>query len=70
MLPFFRGERQRGLPDVRAFCSLDPIQVRTEPLPINTGGEIKTMTPALFELLPRALAVFAPEPSASVRRPS
>lgn len=65
VLPFLRGGRQRGLPGVRAFCTLDPIHVRTEPpLPINTDGEITTMTPAVFEVLPRALAVFTPAPSA------
>ncbi|MGX9984697.1 lipid kinase [Methylobacterium fujisawaense] len=65
VLPFLRGGRQRGLPGVRAFCSLDPIHVRTEPpLSINTDGEITTMTPAVFEVLSRALAVFTPAPSA------
>ncbi|MGV2345028.1 MAG UNVERIFIED_CONTAM: lipid kinase [Methylobacterium ajmalii] len=65
VLLFLRGGRQRGLPGVRAFCSLDPIHIRTEPpLPVNTDGEITTTTPALFEVLPRALTVFTPAPSA------
>ncbi|MCT4475278.1 hypothetical protein N3929_26555, partial [Bosea sp. SSUT22] len=64
-LPFIlsasRGGRTRALPGVRAFCSGRPLEIRTRPaLPVNTDGEITTATPARFQLLPRALTVFAP----------
>lgn len=61
ILHAFRRGRNRDLPGVRAFCSSGPIVIRTRPsLPINTDGEITAATPACFQLLPRALAVFVP----------
>jgi len=38
-----------------------PIEIYTEPaLPVNTDGEITTMTPATVRLLPKALNVIIP----------
>lgn len=61
LLASFRRGRNRDLTGMRAFCSAGPIEIRTDPpLPINTDGEVTTITPARFDLLPRALSVFAP----------
>lgn len=61
LLTAFRRGRNRDLAGMRAFCSSGPLEVRTDPpLAINTDGEITTITPARFSLLPRALSVFAP----------
>jgi YegS/Rv2252/BmrU family lipid kinase len=60
-LTAFRRGRNRNLVGMRAFCSPGPLEIRTSPpLPVNTDGEITTMTPARFNLLPRALSVFVP----------
>lgn len=68
LLPFLRRGRQRGMAGVRAFCCNHPIEIQTDrPLPINMDGEIKTMTPARLDILPRALEVFA---SRSVTQPA
>lgn len=60
LLPTLRRGRQRGITGVRAFCCHHPIEIHTDPpLPINTDGEITTVTPARFDVLPGALEVFA-----------
>lgn len=57
---FHRG-RNRNLVGMRAFCSAEPLDIRTDPpLAINTDGEITTTTPAHFRLLPCAIPVFVP----------
>lgn len=61
ILSAFRRGRNRNLVGMRAFCDPGPIEIRAEPrLLINTDGEITTMTPAHFRLLPLALSVFVP----------
>jgi YegS/Rv2252/BmrU family lipid kinase len=58
-LAFHRG-RQGGWREVRD-VSCRRFQVRTRrPRPVNLDGELLTVTPARFELLPAALVVFTP----------
>jgi diacylglycerol kinase family enzyme len=40
-------------------------EIRTrQPVPIDVDGELGAETPGRFEVVPRALEVFTPEPSA------
>lgn len=60
-LTAFRQGRNRNSVGMRAFCSPGPLEIRTDPpLPVNTDGEITTVTPARFSLLPLALSVYVP----------
>jgi YegS/Rv2252/BmrU family lipid kinase len=59
MLPSFRAGRHGAWREVRTDrCTSFEIRTR-RPRPINTDGEIVTTTPARFEVLPRAISVFA-----------
>jgi YegS/Rv2252/BmrU family lipid kinase len=64
----FRRGRQGAWREVRELqCTR--FQVRTRrPRPVNLDGELLTLTPARFDLLPQALAVYAPAPAA--KRPA
>ncbi|KAA2211834.1 lipid kinase [Pseudoroseomonas oryzae] len=60
LLPYLRRGTQGQWRDVRAFQTTG-CEVRTRrPMPINTDGELKAMTPARFRLLPKVVRVFAP----------
>ena len=60
VLPAFRAGRHRQLQGVHS-ARARRIEVRTKrPMPINTDGELTTATPAVFDVLPRALSVFVP----------
>jgi diacylglycerol kinase (ATP) len=61
---FYEGEHGRS-PDKVIFMHGSEILVETSrPLPIDTDGEVTTRTPAHFRVLPKAIAVLAPnEPS-------
>jgi YegS/Rv2252/BmrU family lipid kinase len=60
MLPSFRSGRLGAWREVRTVrCTAFEIRTR-RPRPINTDGEIITMTPARFRIIPRGVAVFVP----------
>ncbi|MFC3123532.1 lipid kinase [Pseudoroseomonas globiformis] len=63
LLPYLRTGTHGQWRDVRAFPT-QACDVRTRrPMPVNTDGELNTMTPARFRLLPGAVQVFAPSES-------
>ena len=60
LLPAMRQGRHIKSPEVRALCGQE-IEVYTrKPRPINTDGEITTHTPAIFRVIPEAIAVMVP----------
>ncbi|BAZ67283.1 diacylglycerol kinase catalytic region [Fischerella sp. NIES-4106] len=60
LLPRMRQGRHINARNVRALQAQE-IEVYTrKPRPINTDGEITTYTPALFRVVPKAVAVFVP----------
>ena len=60
LLPALVRGRYRDIPGVRLERGRE-IEVETDrPRPVYTDGEFATATPALFQLVPSALAVFAP----------
>ncbi|MDB9510002.1 lipid kinase [Kamptonema animale CS-326] len=60
LLPAMRQGNHASWPGVRALHGQE-IEVRTsKSRRINTDGEITTHTPAIFRVIPKALAVFAP----------
>ena len=60
LLPAMRQGNHASWPGVRALHGQE-IEVYTmKSRPINTDGEITTHTPAIFRVIPKALAVFAP----------
>ena len=60
LFPALRRGRLRGRQTVSVMHCRE-IEVRTRrPMPINTDGEVTTSTPAHFEVVPKALAVFVP----------
>ena len=64
MAKAFREGRHGLWEEVRATKG-ERFEIRTRhPRPINTDGELVTFTPARFNLLPKAITVFAPEPKA------
>ena len=61
LLPAFRAGRHAGIEEVHT-ARARRIEVRTRrTMPINTDGELTTETPAVFEIVPKALSVFVPE---------
>jgi diacylglycerol kinase (ATP) len=62
MAKAFREGRHGLWEEVRATKG-EHFEIRTRrPRPINTDGELVTFTPARFNLLPKAITVFIPEP--------
>lgn len=60
MLRSFRAG-QHGLWDEVRTDKCRRFEIRTrKPMPVNVDGEIVTQTPALFDVLPKAVRVFAP----------
>ena len=60
LMPAFRAGRHRQLQDVHS-ARARYIEVRTSrPMPINTDGELTTATPAVFDIVPKAISVFVP----------
>jgi YegS/Rv2252/BmrU family lipid kinase len=63
MAKAFHDGRHGLWEEVRATKGVS-FEIRTRrPRPINTDGELGTATPAKFEVLPKAITVFAPEPA-------
>lgn len=62
LLPAMRQGNHASWPGVRTLGG-EEIEVHTfkKKRPINTDGEITTYTPATFRVIPKALAVFAPQ---------
>lgn len=68
MIRAFRSGTHGAWKEVRtAKCVEFDIETR-RPMPINTDGEIVTATPAKFRVLPRAIAVLAPEEDRATTR--
>lgn len=60
LLPSLRRGTQGEWDDVRAFRTTE-LTIRTRrPRPVNTDGELRTMTPATFRVRPRAIRVLRP----------
>lgn len=63
LLPWLRSGTQGRWRDVRVFRTTG-LELRTrKPRPVNTDGELTTMTPAVFRLHPAAVRIFAPPQS-------
>ena len=60
LLPALRRGTHRHWKDVRAFPTQSCAVATKRPMPVNTDGELTTMTPAMFRLLPGCVSVFAP----------
>ncbi|HLO86072.1 MAG TPA: lipid kinase [Nostocaceae cyanobacterium] len=60
ILPAMRQGRHINWPGVRALCGKEFTVHTHKPRPINTDGEITTYTPAVFRVIPQAIAVFVP----------
>jgi YegS/Rv2252/BmrU family lipid kinase len=61
LLPAMRQGRHIDWPNVRALQGQEIIVTTRRPHSINTDGEITTHTPAVFRVIPQAIAVFVPE---------
>lgn len=62
LLPALLNGTLAGSPRVKVFRG-KKVELRThKPKRVNTDGELTTHTPAVFEVLPKAIEVFAPEP--------
>ncbi|MBS0638361.1 MAG: lipid kinase [Acetobacteraceae bacterium] len=69
LLPSLRSGRHHAWVEVRNLAS-ESVEIRTRRRrSINTDGEITTSTPAVFRVLPRAIAVFVPLGVAAGREP-
>jgi diacylglycerol kinase family enzyme len=69
MAKAFRQGRHGLYEEVRATKGRS-FEIRTRhPRPINTDGELVTFTPARFNVLPKAITVFAPEPKEPEAKP-
>jgi YegS/Rv2252/BmrU family lipid kinase len=66
LLPAMRQGRHIDWPNVRALQGQEITVYTRKPHSINTDGEITTHTPAVFRVLPQAIAVFAPEISSQL----
>ncbi|MEO3387397.1 lipid kinase [Mesorhizobium sp. CAU 1741] len=60
MLGSFRSGRHGAWKEVRTAKAVEFDIETKRPMPINTDGEIVTMTPAHFRVHPKAISVFAP----------
>lgn len=63
LLPALRKGTHGRAADVRAFHTTEIVVKTRRPRPVNTDGELATMTPAHFKVVPRALRIFSPDPS-------
>ncbi|MEI6442151.1 MAG: lipid kinase [Nostocales cyanobacterium ELA583] len=61
LLPAMRQGRHIDWPNVRALQGQEITVYTRKPHSINTDGEITTHTPAVFRVIPQAIAVFVPE---------
>ena len=63
LAPFLKSGTHVERPEVEALRA-KVFEVRTRrPMPIDVDGELGAETPGRFEVVPRALEVFTPEPS-------
>jgi diacylglycerol kinase (ATP) len=61
--PFLKSGTHVHRPEVEALRA-EVLEIRTRrPMPIDLDGELGAETPGRFEVVPRALEVFTPEPS-------
>ncbi|WP_293337324.1 lipid kinase [Microcoleus sp. CAWBG58] len=60
LLPAMRQGNHNSWPNVRALHAQEFEINTSKRRPINTDGEITTQTPAIFRVIPQALAVIAP----------
>ncbi|MTJ14327.1 lipid kinase [Anabaena sp. UHCC 0187] len=60
-LPAMRQGRHIDSPNVRALEGQEITVYTRKPHSINTDGEITTHTPAVFRVIPQAIAVFVPQ---------
>ncbi|WP_019906304.1 lipid kinase [Methylobacterium sp. 77] len=63
LLPALRRGTQGKAADVRAFNTTEIVVKTKKPRPVNTDGELSTYTPAHFKVVPKAIRIYAPEPS-------
>jgi YegS/Rv2252/BmrU family lipid kinase len=62
--PFLKWGTHVNRREVEALCA-KVFEIRTRrPMPIDVDGELGAETPGRFEVVPRALEIFTPEPSA------
>lgn len=62
LLPAFRAGRHRANEAVHCLRAAEITVETSRPMRVNTDGEVTTVTPAHFRIVPRALEVFAPAP--------
>jgi diacylglycerol kinase family enzyme len=56
-----RRGRHIQWPNVRALYGQEITVYTRKPHSINTDGEITTYTPAIFRVIPQAIAIFVPD---------
>jgi YegS/Rv2252/BmrU family lipid kinase len=61
LLPAMRGGRHIQWRNVRALYGQEITVYTRKPHSINTDGEITTYTPAIFRVIPQAIAIFVPD---------
>ncbi|MFO5440785.1 MAG: lipid kinase [Dolichospermum sp.] len=61
LLPAMRRGRHIQWPNVRALYGQEITVYTRKPHSINTDGEITTYTPAVFRVIPQAIAIFVPD---------
>ena len=61
LLPAMRRGRHIQWPNVRALYGQEITVYTRKPHSINTDGEITTYTPAIFRVIPQAIAIFVPD---------
>lgn len=59
LLPALRRGTQGRAADVRAFRTTEIVLRTRKPRPVNTDGELSTVTPAHFKVVPKAVRIFA-----------
>jgi len=68
LFPAIRWGKHHTVDDVRLLHGTEFTIKTRRPMPINLDGEVLARTPAKFEVVPRALEVFAPDTSEGVER--
>ncbi|WP_156399282.1 lipid kinase [Methylobacterium sp. Leaf466] len=63
LLPALRKGTQGRAADVRAFSTTEIVVRTRRPRQVNTDGELTTVTPAHFKVVPGILRIFAPDPA-------
>jgi YegS/Rv2252/BmrU family lipid kinase len=63
LLPALRRGTQGRAADVRAFQTTEIVVRTRRPRPVNTDGELTTVTPAHFKVVPKAIRIFSTDPA-------